>query len=207
MEDINEIVDKLKHSPHLKIIMQKIDESLREERERRQAFYELIHENVKAEFINGDIVYQSPVKQSHWNASANISATLIQFVKNNNLGKIAVEKAMISLSRNDYEPDICFWRKEVADSFTADQMHFPAPDFIIEIISPSTEHIDRNEKLIDYAAHQVKEYWIVDPQKQTVEKFLEQNGVYELAEKLQQGRISSHTIQGFQMELNDIFAS
>ena len=207
MQDINAIVDKLKHSPHLKIIMQKIDESLQEEREKRQAFYELIHENVKAEFINGDIVYQSPVKQVHWKVSANLSFALLKYIKENNLGELAVEKAMVSLSRNDYEPDICYWRKEVADSFTADQMHFPAPDFIIEIISPSTEEIDRNEKLIDYAAHQVKEYWIVDPQKQTVEKFLEQNGVYDLAEKLQQGRISSHTIHGFQMELNDIFAS
>lgn len=89
---------------------------------------------------------------------------------------------MISLSRNDYEPDICFWRKEVSDQCLEDQMHFPAPDFIIEITSPSTEKIDRNEKFIDYAAHQVKEYWIVDPQKKTVEKFIDQYGIYELAE-------------------------
>lgn len=205
MEEINEIVDKLKHSPHLKIILEKIDEALQEEREKRQAFYELIHENIKAEFINGEIVYQSPVKQSHWNSSGNMSSKLIQFVKDNDLGKIAVEKAMVSLSRNDYEPDICFWRKEVAEGFTADQMHFPAPDFIIEIISSSTEAIDRNEKWIDYAAHQVKEYWIVDPQKQSVEKYLNHNGVYELSEKLQQGLIRSDVIQGFTIHLTEIF--
>ena len=205
MENLDEIVDKLIHSPHLKIIMQKIDESLSEEKEKRQAFYALVHENVKAEFINGEIVYQSPVKQVHWKVSANLSYALLKYTKENNLGEIAVEKAMVSLSRNDYEPDICFWRKEVADAFTADQMHFPAPDFIIEIISPSTEQFDRNEKLIDYAAHQIKEYWIVDPQKKTIEKYLIQDRAYELAEKLQQGKIYSHTIEGFSIELSEVF--
>jgi len=146
------------------------------------------------------------VKRSHWNASGNLSSKLIQFVKDNDLGKIAVEKAMVSLSRNDYEPDICYWRKEVAEGFTADQMHFPAPDFIIEIISPSTESIDRNEKWIDYAAHQVIEYWILNPQKQSVEKYLNQDGVYELSEKLQHGLIRSDVIQGFAIHLTEIFA-
>lgn len=38
-----------------------------------------------------------------------------------------------------------------------------APDFIIEILSPSTAQKDRIQKAVLYERHRVKEYWIVDP--------------------------------------------
>jgi Uma2 family endonuclease len=52
------------------------------------------------------------------------------------------------------------------------QMRFPAPDFIAEILSPSTEENDRNIKSTDYAAHGVSEYWIIDPAYRIVEQYL-----------------------------------
>ena len=40
-----------------------------------------------------------------------------------------------------------------------------APDWIIEIVSPSSRSMDYNKKLFKYSAAGVREYWIVDPQK------------------------------------------
>ena len=44
-----------------------------------------------------------------------------------------------------------------------------APDLVVEILSASTEKWDRTAKRRLYAAHGVREYWIVDPAAQTVE--------------------------------------
>ncbi len=52
-----------------------------------------------------------------------------------------------------------------------EQMKYPAPDFIAEILSPSTESVDRITKFEDYAAHGVAEYWLIDPAKKIVEQY------------------------------------
>ena len=42
-------------------------------------------------------------------------------------------------------------------------MLFPAPDFAVEVLSPSTQKNNRGIKFDDYALHNVSEYWIIDP--------------------------------------------
>lgn len=175
------------------------------ESKKREQYYALVHENVKAEFINGEIVYQSPVKRIHWKISSRIANALITYVEANQLGEVAVEKAMVSLSRNDYEPDICFFRDEIARQFTDDQMHFPAPDFVIEIISPSTEKIDREQKFVDYAAHGVQEYWIIDPVSKSIEKYINREKEFVLSEKIKQGVVNSQAVSGFSISVQEVF--
>ncbi len=43
-----------------------------------------------------------------------------------------------------------------------------APDWVIEIVSPSSRSIDYNKKLLKYGTAGVREYWIVDPDKQRI---------------------------------------
>ena len=114
-----------------------------DEAQRRKQFYRDINEDDKAEFINGKVVMHSPVKRRHWKSSVKLCRLLDGHVENNSLGEIAAEKAMIHLTHNSYEPDICFWKKELSDTFTRDQMLFPAPTLIVEILSPSTQKNDR----------------------------------------------------------------
>lgn len=166
-----EILNDIRNSPEIALLANDIHAIIESERSERERFYNLVHENVKAEFINGQIIFHSPVKGRHWMVSMNLSSAIHQYVKKNKLGRVGVEKVMIRLTRNDYEPDIVFFRNEKAAKFTGEQLIFPAPDFIIEILSASTEEIDRGEKLLDYAAHGVEEYWIIDPEKEIVEKF------------------------------------
>lgn len=74
------------------------------------------------------------------------------------------EQLLVCLTRNDYEPGICFFGKEKARSFKPNQTKFPASDFVVEILSQSTEAVDRGVKFEDYALNQVGEYWIADPE-------------------------------------------
>ncbi len=75
-----------------------------------------------------------------------------------------------------YEPDVCFWNKEIADPFDDDMVVHPAPDLIVEILSKGTASKDRATsvggiKFEDYAAHGVRGYWIIDPVRKSAEQY------------------------------------
>ena len=87
-------------------------------------------------------------------------------------------------------------------------MQFPAPDMVIEVLSRSTEKIDRGVKFNDYAAHNVREYWIVDPRKQIVEQYILDDDVqaFALENTLRiQHIIESKTVAAFRIPVQAIF--
>jgi Uma2 family endonuclease len=199
------LLDKLLHSPRLPMYVQEIQTILADEAQKRQNFYAQISEQDKAEFINGEIIFHSPVKLRHNIASRRLLVLLNAHVNRHDLGLLGYEKLMVSLTRNDYEPDICFFNKTKAEAFEPDQMRFPVPDFIVEVLSDSRAKADRGVKFDDYAAHGVGEYWLVDPETETVEQYLLQNQAYELVIKAQTGQITSHVIPHFQIPIRAIF--
>lgn len=146
--------------------------ALQEEKKRRIDFRQWITPAIKAEFINGEVVLHSPVKKKHFSVTDLLSRILSIYASVNKLGRVATEKAMIALTRNDYEPDLVFFSKKRYDTFTEDQMLFPAPDFVVEILSKKTAARDRGIKKQDYAAHGIREYWIIDPNRQEIEQFI-----------------------------------
>jgi Uma2 family endonuclease len=201
-----DILEKLRKAPDAIKIWEAFQHELIAEKAKREEYYNLVHEDVSAEFINGEIVFHFPVKSQHWNASVNLIGLLQPFIKRNKLGKLGVEKVMIRLTRNDYEPDIVFFKKEKGSKIIKDQMLFPAPDLIVEILSPSTEKIDREIKFQDYAAHGVEEYWIVDADAESIEQYLLEDGNYKMQVKLtKEGLLHSKIIPGFTLDVAEIF--
>ncbi len=166
------LVEKILKRPDAFIQLKYLEKAIKEETLRRKAFYNWVTEDMKAEFINGEIVIHSSSTKRHWNAMDLLSSLLSFYVSFKKLGRIGTEKVMISLTRNDYEPDLVFFSKEKESTFTDDQVLFPEPDFIVEILSPKTAKYDRTVKKEDYALHGIPEYWIVDPVKQRVEQYI-----------------------------------
>lgn len=191
--------------PDAVLFAQKLDSALKEENEKRRHFYEIVEENKKMEFINGEIVLHSPVRKQHNDATGSIYSLLKTYVIKNNLGFVGVEKIMVSLTRNDYEPDVCFFGREKADKFTKKQVQFPAPDLVIEILSDSTKKNDRETKFQDYAAHGVEEYWIVDAEKEVIEQYFLNNEEYELLLKSNSGEITSIVLPKFKIPIRAVF--
>jgi len=183
----------------------KLQKKLDTESKLREKFYNELTPNIKAEFINGKVIMHSPVKLRHSQASDNLFSLLKIFVLKNKLGAVHHEKLLIQLTRNDYEPDICFFRKEKTKTFEPEQMLFPAPDFVVEVLSPSTENTDRTTKYEDYAAHGIEEYWIISPKNQTVEQYFLTNTSYILNIKSKTGIIKSRTITNFEIPVLSIF--
>ena len=176
-----------------------------DEKRRREAFYDWVTEDSRAEFINGEVIVQSPAKDRHTESCANLTTLLKTYVDMHDLGIVRPETALISLRRNDYLPDICFFGNEKATGISAEQMKYPPPDLIIKVLSPSTEKTDRTIKFADYAEHGVWEYWLVDPQEEAVEQYLLQDGRYVLQVKLRTGEIESDVVVGFAIAVEAIF--
>jgi len=199
------ITEQLHRSPKLGLYYRDIRTVLYEERKKRRQFYEDVREDEKAEFINGEVFVHSPVRIEHEFASSSLLMLLRAYAMIYNLGYVGHEKMLISLTRNDYEPDVCFWGKKKSVKFKPKQTQFPAPDFIAEVLSPSTEDNDRTVKFEDYAAHGVKEYWLIDPASRVVEQYFPEKDHYRLHVKADSGILKSKAVKGFSIPVAALF--
>ncbi|HEY5569545.1 MAG TPA: Uma2 family endonuclease [Gammaproteobacteria bacterium] len=66
-------------------------------------------------------------------------------------------------------PDLAGWRRERLPALPTTPYFALAPDWVCEILSPSTETIDRAKKLAIYAREGIRHAWLVNPASQTLE--------------------------------------
>lgn len=200
---------KLASLSSLPKILTKMQDFLQTETQERIAFREKITEDDKAEFINGKIIMHSPASDGHNESVGLLQRSSSLYVDMHRLGKVRAEKALVEMTRNDYEPDIAFWSKAKAERIETAQNVYPIPDFIVEVLSKGSIKRDRVIKFEDYAAHGVQEYWIVDPVKQIVEQYIlptEDHETYALLHKLTiSDDIESVVIKGFKIPVRAIF--
>ncbi len=201
-----QLIADILEQPNAPGIVKEVSDHLTDERKRREQFYKDITDEEKAEFINGDVIIHSPVVKEHSDVTRNLSRLLSSYVDKYRLGYIGIEKLMISLTRNDYEPDICFFKTEKSRNFKKGQSLFPAPDLIVEILSKRTKKNDRGIKFQDYQAHGVFEYWLIDPVDEMVEQYrLDSRREYELILKDRKGVIECEAVDGFRIDITSIF--
>lgn len=203
------LIADIMNAPNAPYIVQTAQNALVAEAKRRHEFREWVDETMKVEFINGEAVVHSPVKKKHLDVTRFLGGLLNIFSLFKQLGTVWTEKAMISLTRNDYEPDIVFFEAEKAKTFQRNQLFFPAPDFVVEILSTKTAARDRGVKKEDYAAHGISEYWIIDPEKQRVEQYLlidpNDKIYFEPYTYFIDDEIESRVIKGFKIPIRAIF--
>ena len=205
MTSVETLIEPLRHSPQLVEAVDLLSLQIEEERARRHRFYEEMTPEEKVEFIDGEVVMHSPARNRHLDATALLSRLLGTFVSTHGLGTVKIEKCLCVFPRNDYEPDIVFFGNEKSASLQPDSMKFPIPDFVVEVLSESTELRDRGVKFEDYAAHGVGEYWIIDAGGGTVEQYLLGPIGYDLKVKAATGTITSEVIASFSVPVRAIF--
>ena len=111
---------------------------MREEAARRQAFYEEISDDQKAEFIDGEVILHSPARNKHIVVRQHLEKLLHTYAALQSLGHVLGEKCLCIFPRNDYEPDVVFFGPEKTAELTGDTMNFPILDFVVEVLSDST---------------------------------------------------------------------
>ena len=123
----------------------------------------------RAELIDGQIYSMAPPNTRHQRILNYINTEINMYIRKNN-GECEVFPAPFAVFLNDddmnyVEPDISV----ICDkNKISDKGCHGAPDWVIEIISPSSRAMDYFTKLFKYQKSGVREYWIVDPIKQRV---------------------------------------
>ncbi|HLX62165.1 MAG TPA: Uma2 family endonuclease [Planctomycetota bacterium] len=205
MANVSDVIELLRHSPKLPDIVAELKGVLDIESRRRQRFYEEMTEDMKIEFIDGEVVLHSPARNVHLIVTDLLNKLLSAWVDDRKLGQVKSEKCLCVFPRNDYEPDIVFFTAERAAKFGPEMLKFPVPDFAVEVLSESTEENDRGVKFDDYDAHGVREYWMIDCAAETVEQYVLRNKRFELALKSASGEVASEVITGFRIPIRAIF--
>ena len=132
--------------------------------------------NDHAELINNNIVIENRTSVEHNNAVRTICRIAENHIINNG-GQYRVFSENVALhfenDRNYLLPDVMIVCKP--ESIQSDGVH-AAPDFIAEIASEATKVRDFFDKLIIYKEMGVREYWVVDLQRQFINVYLAENG-------------------------------
>lgn len=194
-------------SPDFPQLLEELQQAWKEEQQCRMRFREELTPAMKAEFIEGQVIMHSPAMARHIFATKHLAKLMDTWVVEHGLGLVTIEKALICLSRNDFEPDIAFFKGLRGATVPPTMMEFPAPDLVVEVLSPSTEKMDREVKMLDYAKHGVSEYWLVDCKLQAVERYtLDASGrKYAPAGRHDSGSVASTVIEGFVVPVAAIF--
>jgi Uma2 family endonuclease len=179
------------------------------EKERKTAadYAKLPDSKDRFELIDGELIMAPAPTFEHQDILSFLLSELVAVVRPRKIGKVVPAPTDVHATEHDvYQPDILFIRRENLGIVREGAVH-GAPDFVIEILSPSTGYYDLKHKKDVYQQIGVREYWIVDPMDKTVECFLNSpRGFETFFIGKQTGRATSSVLPEFSVELQELFS-
>jgi Uma2 family endonuclease len=154
----------------------------RRDQTRRAATYEdllKVPDHLVAEIIDGDLYTTPRPAPRHVVASSGLGGALhgpFHGGRGGPGGWWILDEPELHLGRDIVVPDLAGWRRERMPNLPAEAYFSLAPDWICEVISPSTAALDRVKKVSVYAREGVSHAWMVDPIAQTIEVMRLENG-------------------------------
>ncbi len=160
------------------------------------------------EILNGILVRKSAPHILHQRISQKLNRLFENYVLPKQLGEVFTAPVDVVLSEvNAPQPDLIFI--STANANIIDEVEGivnGAPDLVVEIISPSSIKRDRIEKKAIYEQFGIPEYWLIDPNNQSIEIYTLKEGKYELhafADATE--KVQSAVIAGLEVEAGAIF--
>ncbi len=138
-------------------------------------------ENLVGEIINGQLSTHPRPAGPHALASSSLGADLhgaYQRGRGGPGGWWIIDEPELHFIRDTLVlvPDIAGWRRERLPRMPRDQRFEVVPDWVCEVLSPSTAKADRVVKMPIYAEHGVAYLWLLDPLARTLEAFALHDG-------------------------------
>lgn len=160
------------------------------------------------ELIDGDHFVTPAPFTAHQSISAALTQYLRAHIVEAELGKLYAAPTDVVLSEHDVvEPDLLFISNERMDRVTEANIQ-GAPDLLVEILSPGTRRRDEITKRHLYEGYGVREYWIVDPELETVKVFRAGERGFESPVELALERdevLTSPLLPGLELPLERVF--
>ena len=132
---------------------------------------EALPEGERAELIDGKIYFMAAPGFTHQYISSLVNTDIVNYIRDNNGKCVSVTAPFSVFLNNDknkttyVEPDITV----ICDRSKIDSKGcHGAPDWVIEIVSPSSRVMDYFTKTNKYRDAGVKEYWVVDIEEKLV---------------------------------------
>ncbi|MGB9662505.1 MAG: Uma2 family endonuclease [Moorellaceae bacterium] len=165
-------------------------------------------EDTWAEWVDGEVIILTPATRKHQEIKGFLYSLIREFLYSPKAGRVLDAPFLVQLPetlRRGREPDLLYVSAERLHLLKETYMD-GAPDLIVEITSPESLARDRGEKYVEYEAAGVREYWLIDPDRQQAEFYrLGDNGRYQTIIPDAAGIYRSEVIPGFWLKVEWLF--
>jgi Uma2 family endonuclease len=139
------------------------------------------------EVVNGEIRRTPPNKWDHAEIVENVRDALIPQLDRRKFRVVTTSFGLIVRKSplTSRVPDLAVF--DLSTIVERDGYIHSAPTLLVEVISPANRRRERDEKLADYTSLGVPEFWVVWPERRTIEVFLLENGEMRSAQVVSEG--------------------
>jgi Uma2 family endonuclease len=179
----------------------------------KRATYEDLYqvpENMTGEIINGELIVTPRPSRKHVYTASALDKKIgspYQFGEGGGPGGwIILVEPEIGLGEHTLVPDLAGWREErYPDEEPHNWISVP-PDWICEVISPSTRRVDKMEKMPIYAQYQIPFCWLVDPMEKTLDVFRLKAGEWVVAGfYVGEAKVRAEPFTAIEINLSDLW--
>ncbi len=175
-----------------------------------EAAYEAASELEVAEILDGELHLFPRPRAVHMRASSRLGRVLGPYDDDSGpSGWILLDEPELHLGpRPDkMSPDLAGWRRERMPQMPDVAAFTLPPDWVCEILSESTEAIDRGKKMRIYRREGVKHYWLINPTSQTLELYRLTDGQWVLVETYEGDmRVRVEPFEAVELNLSALWA-
>lgn len=158
------------------------------------------------EVIEGELHMAPAPRPKHQEATINLATAMSQFARSKRLGKVYTAPIDVLLHglASPVQPDVLFVASDRLDIVKEEFIEGP-PDLAIEVLSPSNWLDDRRTKFRLYARAGVREYWIVDLERRTIEVFALRGHSFTLLNRYEPGEtVRSEVLPDFEIAVEAV---
>ena len=133
---------------------------------------EALPSNLVGEIVSGRLIASPRQAPRHAQASSDLGVLLggpFRLGRGGPGGWWILDEPELHLGQDVQVPDLAGWRRERLPRLPETAYFDLVPDWVCEVLSPSTERLDRGEKLSVYRREQVAHVWLVSPLARTLE--------------------------------------
>ncbi|NNB85552.1 Uma2 family endonuclease [Corallococcus exiguus] len=142
---------------------------------------EALPDHVVGEIVAGELYASPRPTMRHGTVTHRLGGELLGPFERGRSGPggwFLMEEPELHLGGDVLVPDVAGWRQERMPAVPETAATSLAPDWVCEVLSPSTRKLDREAKMPVYAREGVRHVWLMDPRTRTLEVFVLRDGRY-----------------------------
>jgi len=167
-----------------------------------------IPENMTGEIIDGELIVSPRPSPEHMFISSFVGGKLFThyYGRGGPNEWIILDETEIKLESDTFVPDIAGWKKERFLKPKSQNWVSVTPDWVCEVISPSSFRHDRITKMGLYAKHRIPYFWLIDPRDRLLQVFkLEAGGWLIIGNYAENEKVRAKPFQEIEIDLTNLW--